>query len=753
MVLLRAREARRRWHWFVLVLLVVAYLGVGTLWIFSGGPVADAVGAASSIPHWVDEVGKGVLLALVAAVGLQVVAMRRRAERLDDAIARHDEAARQLVDSEDRNALQATALSGTANAVVITDTDGTIEWVNAAFERMSGYPASVAVGATPRLVNSGLQDEAFYRDLWETILEGRVWRGQVVNRRRDGELYTVSQTITPVAAGSRGGQKFVAIHEDITERVRAERELEASRLRLQALFDNALDAIVLADDQGRYIDVNPAACELSGYSRDELLHMQAGDLAARDGQSVDVADQFDRFLRAGTDIGTFALRHKDGHSVETEYRAVSNILPGVHLSILRDVSGRNRMSRALTVAESEFRELAENAADIVAKLHIDGDATMQIDYVNPAATAVLGYPREQFYADPDLLLALFDRRGADLDESVGLVPTEMEPTRLAMVHVQRADGRLVWLEVHSTRTDPSTVPVTIQVVARDVTARVETMQALRQAVRDQAVAADQLRELNAMKDTFLQSVSHELRTPLTSILGFAQLLADPRLGLSAADSRDFHDRILTNSQRLQRLLDDLLDVDRFTRGHIEPSRVPTDVTDLIQRMVHDIELDDHPVELDLEPVTMDLDAPWVERIIANLLRNVVRHTPPETRIWIRTRSTLAGITITVDDDGPGIPFADRQRVIEPFQQGPEAAMSAQPGTGIGLSLVKAFAQLHGGGLTITDSPAGGCRMTVNLSHTSEDGSDQGAHSDASPPAGWVQRTGPPVPGSKGSSTA
>jgi PAS domain S-box-containing protein len=699
--------------------IVLVYVVVGALWVFGGGPVADTVAEVTSIPHWVVELGKGLLFVTITALVLQVV-LQRREDRLDAAGALTHLDARRLAASENRNRLQATALSGTANAVVITEVDGTIAWVNGAFETMSGYPASVAVGATPRLLKSGVQDEGFYRDLWETIHAGQVWRGQVVNRRNDGELYTVSQTITPVVGENGEIQHFVAIHEDITERLRVARELDGSRVRLQALFDHAMDAIVLADDQGRYIEVNPAVCELTGYSRDELLRMGHADLAAPDPRPAGAANHLAAIVHAGAESGTFALQHKDGHVVETEYRAVSNIQPGVHLSVLRDVTTRNTMLRALTVAEAEFRELAEKAADIVARLRIDGDGRLQVDYVNPAATTILGYPQEHFYNAPDLLFDLFHHRSDDLNGALDLVPTPDEPTRLATVQVQRADGRLVWLEIHSTLTDPSTAPVTVQLVARDVTARFEMTRALEHALQDELEAAEQLRTLNEMKDTFLQSVSHELRTPLTAILGFAQLLADPRHGLSPRDTREFHGRILSNAQRLQRLLDDLLELDRFTRGHVEPNRLPTELAGLIEQVVQDIDLGDHPVEFDLEPMTMDLDAPWVERIVANLLGNIVQHTPPDTRIWIRTRATTGGVELTVDDDGPGIPDADRRRMIEPFQQGTEAATSPQPGTGVGLPLVNAFAQIHGGSLTITDSPVGGTRMTVTLAHANTD---------------------------------
>ena len=685
------------------------------------------------MPRWVVALGKGVLSVVAAALVLEVV-LRRRAERFDASEAPTDDEARQLAVSEGYNRLQATALSGAACAVMITDRDGTIEWVNEAFETMTGYPSSVAVGATPRLVNAGLQDEGFYKDLWETILAGRVWRSEVVNRRRDGELYTVSQIITPVVAAGGEIQHFVAIEEDISERVRAAEVLEAGRVRLQALFDHAIDAILLTDDQGRYIEVNPAGCELTGYSREELLGMAVADLAAPDQPPVDAVTQFDDFVPAGAESGAFSLRHKDGRVVETEYRAVANIQPGVHLSIVRDVTSRYTLLRALTLAEAEFRELAEHAADVVAKLRVGDDGRMQVDYVNPAATSILGYPREQLYNDAELLLRLFHQRDDDLDDALELRPTPAEPITLATVQVQHTDGHLVWLEIHTRLTDPSTAPVTIQLVARDATARLEMAQALEKALDDQLEAAEQLRTLNAMKDTFLQSVSHELRTPLSTILGFAQVLADPDRGLSPENTQEFHQRILSNAQRLQRLLDDLLDVDRFSRGRFEPDRLPTDLPGLIETVVDDIELGEHPIEFDLEPVTMELDTSLIERVVANLLRNIVRHTPPDTRIWVRTQPTAAGVELTVDDDGPGIAEADRQRLVEPFQQGPTTTFSTQPGTGVGLALVNTFAQAHGGGLTITDSPAGGTRMSVTLAHTTTDSSpavEEALGSDAS----------------------
>jgi PAS domain S-box-containing protein len=113
--------------------------------------------------------------------------------------------------------LQAAALAAADNGIVITDADGAIEWVNTAFTRLTGYAAGEAIGRNPReLVRSGCHDAAFYQELWNTILAGNVWRGELVNRRKDGSLYTEEQTITPVRSADGRIVRFVAIKQDVT---------------------------------------------------------------------------------------------------------------------------------------------------------------------------------------------------------------------------------------------------------------------------------------------------------------------------------------------------------------------------------------------------------------------------------------------------------------------------------------------------------------------------------------------------------
>ncbi|RMG43574.1 MAG: response regulator [Acidobacteria bacterium] len=130
--------------------------------------------------------------------------------------------------------VRAAALEASANAVLIANADGTIEWVNRAFTELTGYSREEAVGRTPAILRSGRHDPAFYEDLWTTILSGRVWRGEIVNRRKDGTLYTEQMTITPVLDDEGRPARFIAIKQDVTEERRKREQLERAREEAEA---------------------------------------------------------------------------------------------------------------------------------------------------------------------------------------------------------------------------------------------------------------------------------------------------------------------------------------------------------------------------------------------------------------------------------------------------------------------------------------------------------------------------------------
>lgn len=231
---------------------------------------------------------------------------------------------------------------------------------------------------------------------------------------------------------------------------------------------------------------------------------------------------------------------------------------------------------------------------------------------------------------------------------------------------------------------------------------------------------DHLRALDDVRQTFLRAVSHELRTPLAGVLGYAETLQHHRTSLPEARVDELVDRLVRNATRLRDLLDDLLDIDRLARGTLRAERRPIDVA---VPVLHAVELVGAPLgqlRADIQHVQAEVDAPKVERIVDNLVHNAVRHAGAGATVWVRLTEEEGEVVLVVEDDGPGIDPALRDRLFEPFEQGSLAANDAKPGTGIGLSLVRQFVELHQGSVTVEDGRHGGARFEVRMPTSGRD---------------------------------
>lgn len=236
--------------------------------------------------------------------------------------------------------------------------------------------------------------------------------------------------------------------------------------------------------------------------------------------------------------------------------------------------------------------------------------------------------------------------------------------------------------------------------------------------------ADTFRELAELKNHFLSAVSHELRTPLTVIHAGA-LTLDTRWEILDEDTRmSIVRRVLANSYRLDRILGDLLDLNRFNHGRLILERRTTDLSEIVTEAIEVSELaTTHLLTTDLEPATLRIDRPKIERVILNLLTNAGRHTPNGTEVRVQVEAFDNGALVTVSDAGPGVPDRMKNRVFEPFEQG-DLRDAHSPGVGIGLSLVATFVSLHDGRAWVEDGPEGGAVFRVWLPQ-GEDGAHEG----------------------------
>jgi signal transduction histidine kinase len=211
------------------------------------------------------------------------------------------------------------------------------------------------------------------------------------------------------------------------------------------------------------------------------------------------------------------------------------------------------------------------------------------------------------------------------------------------------------------------------------------------------------------KDPFVAAMVHDLRTPLSAIIGLAATLEQG--AFESDEVKDLAARIGTNARKLERMVNDLLDLDRLSRGIVRPKLWPTDIGYLVERVVEESELrSERDITVTADDVMAEIDESKVERIVQNLLTNAVRHTPDGARIWVSVRRDGDGVLILVDDEGPGVPADRREAIFDPFNKRADDG----PGVGIGLTLVRRFAELHGGRAWVEPRAGGGASFRVRV---------------------------------------
>lgn len=376
----------------------------------------------------------------------------------------------------------------------------------------------------------------------------------------------------------------------------------------------------------------------------------------------------------------------------------------------------------------EIGGLEDFAAELAANLQVNELRLEVFQHLVDAS------PNPKLLLDPDSLGIVYANLAAgalastDRDLLIGRAPWELHPC-------WEQDQLMWWLEplrtgevgevryeVEPTHTTPAMDaqaqrvssdggPVFILWTGHDVTHHREAEERLEHALELERQAAAELRRVDALRNAFLTAVSHELRTPLTTVRGMAETLERGRA--TPERSAEILERIRVNADRLDRLLGDLLDLNQFAHGALTLRRELVRVDEVVRHAVEEVELDGHELQLRLAEVEARVAPVKVERLVANLVANAAVHTPPATTIEVELDETVDEVSIVVIDHGPGVPPEARAWLFEPFTQG-TTVPAHRPGTGIGLSLVAAFTELHGGRVWVDDAPGGGAAFHVVL---------------------------------------
>lgn len=254
----------------------------------------------------------------------------------------------------------------TASTIVITDTNGVIEYVNPRFKTTTGYSPAEVIGHRPNLLKSGHTSEEEYRQLWRTITAGNDWYGEFINRRKDGSLYWESAIISPIRDEEGRITHFAAIKDDISERKEAEEALRESEARFRATFEQAAVGIGHVAPGGHWLRVNNKLCEIVGYSREELLARTFQEITHPDDLDADLAQR--RRMLAG-EIDTYSMEkrylHKNGHLVwanlTISLTRKPDGTPDYFIPVVEDIRARIEAEHARHASEKQLQLFIEHA--------------------------------------------------------------------------------------------------------------------------------------------------------------------------------------------------------------------------------------------------------------------------------------------------------------------------------------------------------------------------------------------------------
>ena len=587
----------------------------------------------------------------------------------------------------------AEAVGRSPLAVVLLDADGAPVWANPVVRDLAGADPGRTDGlerlldAVAAAVRDGRTRHRLPAD--RGLLERDLW-------------------IAPVDDGFR----LVTFHPDQPP---GETTVEHGR-RLEAMLEHTHDLVTVVDGSGIVILSNAAAGRLSGFSGGTVNGSDAFELIHPDDRERAVAT-FLQVLETPGPHPAIPLRVRFGDGQYHDVEAVpSNQLdvPGVEgiVVTMHDVTDQKRAEAEAAKSQAYLQSLIENLTDVIVVL----DDSFQILWTSPALATIIDAPVETNLGQSAFNDVHPDDLGAVLDALTGLAeggPGHQVRIELRL-EARPGTGRWRWIEATAVNrlADPNVGGIVCTL--RDVTEAKAAAAELQAAFERERRAAERLRELDVLKDQFLASVSHEMRTPLAIIIGFADLLGKPNVGVEV--HQEAIERIRGSATEMRAMVENLLDYSELEAGKLVVRLRAVPLRRSIEATLGTVRplLTEHPVTVDVdEDLVVTADADGLDRVLRNLLANAAKYSARGRPIVVRARRAADHVRIDVVDEGVGIPADQLGLVFERLYRAPGAAFVAR-GTGVGLNMVRRYAELMGGTVSVQSVVGEGSTFTVHL---------------------------------------
>ncbi len=588
-----------------------------------------------------------------------------------------------------------------------------LQWVNQAYSDAFGKEAQQIIAEQVEIVTAGKAKAPPPKDMAKTALstgETQSVRSHVIIK---GQRKMMLLTELPLPR--HGGTMGFAL--DLTREEELERELERERAMTKGMLEQLRTAISIYGADQRLTFYNSAYAQLWGIEEEWLnKRPKIGEVLERLREQRKLPEQADFKKFKDHWVRLFSNLMEPEEDImylpdDTVLRRVvvphSTGAGGGLMFTFEDVTSRLALESSYNTLIAVQKETLDNLAEGVAVFGGDG----RLKFSNPAYARLWKLNPEDLEGEPHI---------TKLSERLaGFFAAENWPAQKkivqSLVHDRAAqEGRFILEDGRSV--DYTTVPLPDggKLISHfDMTATVQVQHAL----QDKNAA---LEAAERLKLDFLANVSYQLRTPLAAIMGFAEILTNEFFGTINPKQKEYTQGIEEAGQRLLSLIDDILDLSTIEAGYLELHKTQVDVAVMLRGLV-DLTQDwarKEKVEITLS-IAPDLclinaDERRIKQILLNLLRNAINHTPEGGRITLTAALKAQHIILTVTDTGSGIPPEDQRRIFEPFERGGGAPTGGTRGAGLGLSLVKNIAELHGGTVTLTSVEDQGSTFTINL---------------------------------------
>ena len=618
------------------------------------------------------------------------------------------------------------AIEQSPTAVVITDRDGIIEYVNPHFTKVTGYTAEETIGQNPRILNSDCHPPEFYRELWATLLAGGEWHGEFRNKKKTGELYWEAAVIAPVKNNADEITHFVAVKEDISERKLAEDKLRQSEQFAIDVMDSLTANIAVLDANGVIIVVNEQwrkfageNCSSKAVFKDvgiNYLSVCKNSIGKDNDEGAEAAFiGISEVLRGEKD--NFRLEYPC-HSPDKQRWFIMNasLMGGVRqgvvvshfeVTVRRQIEAEVELKNIiLTEKEVKLRSITDNAQDAIVMIDDNG----RITFWNPAAEKIFGYPVEEVIGKVlHSFLPPPKYREAHDNAFFSFRETGQGP----------AVGKT--LELSAIRKGGEEIPVELSLSALQLMGKWHAVGLLRDISERKLMeeelhkAKDAAESANRLKSEFLANMSHEIRTPMNAAMGMLYLLQQTPL---TDKQKNYLYKAQSASNSLLRVINDILDFSKIEAGKLEMESVPFHLGAVLDTLVDvaTATIKGKPVEL-LVTINPDVagsligDPHRLGQVLLNLASNAIKFTEAG-KITINVEPVSrceneVSLRFSVQDTGIGMTPEQQARLFSAFTQADSSTTRKYGGTGLGLAISKQLVEMMGGVLTVVSEEGKG----------------------------------------------